>query len=160
MSNEHYEAPQSDVVAQPADVEALITPLRQTRLWVRMCSILGFISCGFMVVAALVMMVSGASMAAVNPEMAIFGGGFGIAMSLFYLFFALVGVIPSVFLHKYAGAITRAQNSGDLSDVVAALGHQKSFWKYIGVWVSIYLGITVLMILFAFVGGMLAAMFG
>jgi hypothetical protein len=41
--------------------------------------------------------------------------------------------IPSLYLFKFSSALSRAQVSRSVQDVVHALKLQKSFWKFVGI---------------------------
>lgn len=76
-------------------------------------------------------------------------GAVYIAMSVLYLY-------PGLCLLRYASAISAADSSGQMSQVVEALIQQKKFWKFCGVFVAVILGFYVLM----FALGILVALFG
>ena len=146
-----YEAPATEGAAK-GDIDDLLIPLMQTRPWVLLCSILGFISTGFMVIMGLFMMV-GLTMFMPEGTDSTVGAGFGVGMGLFYLVLALIFAIPPYWLFKNASAIKRADSSRAMADVEEALRYQKSFWKFIGIVFLIYLVFLVLGLVIALIGG-------
>jgi hypothetical protein len=136
MENSQYTPPQSDLSNADNSIAAIIAPLLASKPWVRLCSILGFISTGFMILAALSMMFAGASMG--------LGGAAGVGAGFFYLLFGLLYLMPSLFLFRYASAIAHADESRQPNDIAIALTHQKSFWKFVGILVLISLILMVL----------------
>lgn len=148
---EAYEAPTAEGAAI-GNVEELLVPLLQTKPWVMLCAILGFISAGLLVIVAILMIIG---------MSAIFGsdadgltGGFGIGVGLLYLIIAAISVVPPYWLYKYGTAIKQADISRSLEDVTHALRFQKSFWKFVGIFVAIYLGFIVLGLVITIIGGL------
>ena len=137
MNDQHYATPNSDIQPNNTDVSGLLAPLENTKLWVRICSIVGFISTAFMVLAAIGIMAAGSQVTAGMP----FGAGIGIL----YLVLAAIYFFASWYLHKYAGAISQAQESQSMTDISNALNYQKSFWKLVGI-------LALIMIVFMIIG--------
>ena len=110
-----------------------IQSLAQTKPWVRFISVLGFLVFGFSIVGLLFVLG--------------FAGGF---MMFFMLPFAvLFYFIPSLLLWNYASRIRRLLNDRSSHSLVSAVSAQKSFWKYIGISVTIVLVFYVVMLLLA-----------
>ncbi|WP_196138680.1 DUF5362 family protein [Aliikangiella sp. G2MR2-5] len=138
MSDQHYAPPQANLQSK-GELETLLQPLRETKGWARMCSIMGFIGCGFMILAGIAIMVGGAAFqqAANTNTPTGMGIGIGIGMGLFYLVFALLYFFPSLYLFRYSSRIQQALVSQSIADIAAALEQQKSFWKFAGIIVLI-----------------------
>jgi len=120
-------APSNDV---PASVIAI---LGEARPWVKLIVILFAIGVGVAVLALI--------------GIAIFGGALGPRPALSFL--PLVAVLllyvpPVVFLSRYTAGIKRLQNGGGLPALEQALRSQKSFWKYIGIFSAVMIGIYAL----------------
>jgi hypothetical protein len=117
---------------------SMIECLEQTRPWVRLLSILGFVGAVFMVLAALLMIVVGG--AGMVPGMG--GGGAGgmggVVLGLVYLLLALLYIFPSYFLFRYAGAIS-SMDRDVVGGMERALAAQKSFWRFVGIVSLVYL---------------------
>ena len=134
MNDQHYATPNADLKPESTDISELIEPLIATKAWVRLCSIMGFISTFLIILGGLGLMVGGSAI----PNMPL-GAGLG----FFYLVMGALYFMPSWYLHKYAGAISQAQASQSSTDVLTALKYQKSFWKFAGILVLIMLVIMV-----------------
>lgn len=146
--------------AYPASSGGHITPatlqaLAGTKPWVRLCSILGFIGAGFMILAGLLMMTTGA-MAGMGSRDAAGLGGFPVVMGITYLVLSIIYLFPALKLWKYGSAIVRLMSSNSTADLEAALDQQRGFWKFVGILMIIMIAITLL----AMVGGILAGIAG
>jgi hypothetical protein len=128
------------------DPTAIRSQLGRTQPWVRLLSIVGFISAGLMIVVGLI---AGA-----------FGLREGQAEALVLLFgYPLLGVLyvyPSLCLQRYAGSIRRFVASAQNADLEAALDAQRSFWKFAGIVTAISLGATIIGMMVAVVVGIVA----
>jgi hypothetical protein len=120
--------------------EATILALRQTRPWVMFLSILAFIGSAFMLLAGLFMI--GAGLVASSS-----GGvekGAPAFLGAIYLPLAILYIYPGIKMWMYGSAIGRLLNSGAVSDLEAALGQQKSFWKFSGIAAIVLIGLYIL----------------
>ncbi len=144
-SQEHPLTPE-DPSLHP-QMQELIRLLRETRPWVRFIGVL--IMIGF---AAIVMLGAGmllmAATGAVNRELA-FIGALYLALSPLYGY-------PALCLNRYASAISRAESSREMADVVSAVLQQKKFWRYCGIVLLAIFGAYALVV---FIGA-LVAVFG
>ncbi|MBB5353086.1 hypothetical protein HNR46_003339 [Haloferula luteola] len=115
-------------IASPGVIDALAG----TRFWVRLCSVLGFIGSGFMVIAGLLILLGGAASTASLPE----GNGsmvpIVIGLGVFYLLFSGLLIYPSIKLWTYGSHIVRLLVSRSETDLVAALHAQRVFWRFVG----------------------------
>lgn len=141
--------PQPPQPPQPSRPGQRVSPmimeaLTRTKGWVRFFSILGFIACGFLVLAGLVMLVNGSVLGEYG-----FGDGFYVIIGLLYLLCAALYFFPSLKLTQYANRIASLQESHTEDDLVSALDMQRSFWAMIGIMaiVTISLYLLVLLIL-------------
>jgi hypothetical protein len=129
-------------MAAAAGVQAI---LQGTKPWVRLVSILGFISAGFMILIGVALLALGAAGGFVGE----LGPQFG-AIAVVYPIFGLLYLVPSVYLFQYASRIGQfISGGGQEVQLELALDSQRAFWKFVGILCII--GI-VLMVL-----GMLAA---
>ena len=151
QASSHSAYPASNGIVTRAVIDALAA----TRPWVRLCSVLGFIGAGFMILAALAIMVTG-TVGALSSRDAVPFAGFPIIIGFFYLVMAALYLVPSLKLWKYGSAIVRLMSSNAVADLEAALDQQRGFWKFVGIMMIIMIAFMVL----AFVGGMVAAMAG
>lgn len=63
-------------------------------------------------------------------------------------------VYPAVLLSKYASAINRFRKSYSMTDVQAALRHQRFFWRFVGIVLIVVLSLFLLMLLLGMSGRM------
>ncbi|HEX2223654.1 MAG TPA: DUF5362 family protein [Thermoanaerobaculia bacterium] len=125
--------------------------LKDTKPWVRMFSILGFIGSAFAVLAGLLMMVGSSFL---GEEMS---GAVGVGMGLGYILFAVLYIMPSLFLWRYASAIQTLLSSRRTADLDEALKQQKSFWRFIGLLTAVLLVIYALILVGVVVFGAIGA---
>jgi len=149
-----YAAPRAEVQgarmggASPAEVApSIVELLRQTKPWVRLLAVLGFIGIGLMVLASFAMLALGSSMGGGLPA------GFGIGMMLAYLLMAGVQLPAVIFLNRYASRISSLVGSNAPGDLESALSAQKSFWRYIGILTLILLCIYALIFVVMIIAG-------
>lgn len=146
--------------AYPASSSGSVTPaalqaLSGTKPWVRLCSIMGFIGAGFMILAGLLMMTTGA-MAGMSSQETAGLAGLPVVMGIVYIGMSLLYLFPALKLWKYGSAIVRLMSSNSTADLEAALDQQRGFWKFVGIMMIIMIAITLL----AMVGGILAGIAG
>ncbi len=126
--------------------EEMLASLRQTKPWVRLFSVIGFLSIALMLFGALSVMAAGLMMSGSE-------GGDGaatiglMAMGVVYLLMALVYFFPALYLWQYASAIGRLLGSEEVADLEEALNRQKAFWKFIGILVVVMFGLMLLAVL-------------
>jgi len=126
---------------------AVVNLLRQTKPWVRLLAVLGFIGIAFMLLASVSMLALG-SFAGNNLP-----AGLGIAMMLGYLVVAGIQLPAVIFLNRYASRIGALVNSNAPADLEAAISAQKSFWRYLGILILIMLCLNILVLLIAVLVG-------
>lgn len=119
--------------------QGAVEALRGTRPWVRLFSILGFLSAALMVVlGAAVMLGGGASLFGDFGEEAA-PGGVLIGMGFAYLLVGLLYFLPCLYLFRYASRITRITEGGGEVALVDALDQQRRFWRLIGIYTLVFL---------------------
>lgn len=144
----------SAVPASGGITSPMIQCLEQTRPWVRLLSILGFVCTALTVLLAFFMMVvGGAGLMPGSP----FGAGGGVMLGLVYLLLSLLYLFPSLFLFRYASGITSMERD-IVGGMERALGAQKSFWRFMGIAALVYLVILFVIIAIAIVAGVMGAM--
>ena len=146
-------APPMSSVAGGEGVSAVaLDHLRNTKPWVRLLSVLGFIGSAFMVIAGLVFMVGAG---ALGEQ---FKGALGVGMGAAYLLLALLYIYPSLCLWRYATSIQALLSTRRSVDLDTALGQQKSFWRFVGILTAALLVLYVVIIIIAIVAGAMGAM--
>ena len=131
--------------------ERTVQLMYQTRPWVLFLSVLMFIGSAFMVLGGLAMF--GMSAVAGSGSS---GLGMGM-MGLMYLPFAALYVYPAKKLWGYGSAIGRMTTSRSTTDLEAALGEQKSFWKFLGIMTIVMFAIYIVFFIGLAVFGAAAA---
>lgn len=154
-----YEPPLAGGEAFPATAvrelpEGLFEALRQTRPWVVFLAILGFIACAFMALGGLALLAFGGAMGSAGKA------AFPSWLGLVYLPFALLYVPPCVFMLRYGGALKVFLQDGSMESLTAAMRHQKSFWKFIGMLTAIGIGLYVVVVAAVVVVGIVSAASG
>jgi hypothetical protein len=136
--------------ASSAPLTAIVEAFRQTKPWVTFLSVLGYIGAGFMVLAGLITMASGAlaGAAASGPL-----GAFAPLLGLFYIAFGGLYVVPATLLWRYGASISTFVETGDLERMVEPVVRQKSFWRFAGIMTIVMLIGYVVVILGAIVVG-------
>lgn len=148
-----YQAPAADLSAPapagPGDgyTPLMLQHLRETKPWVRLLSILGFIFTGLMVIGGLLIAIGGAAA----------GEAFG-AFGLIYLVIAGLFLLPQIQLHQYANAIGQAVRGGGVPAVETALLRQRTFWRTAGIMSLAVIGLYILGIVAVMIAGMMSAM--
>jgi hypothetical protein len=139
------EAGDTSMDKNKAILNYIMNSLRATKPWTRLLSILGFIGTGLTILMGLGMMLGG-SFIPISPKTPPleFLGILYILTSVFYL-------VPSIWLSKYSSAIASFLKGGDSVQLGKALAYQKSFWKFVGILVLVFIIIAIL--------GLLAAIF-
>ena len=151
QASSHSAYPASSGSVTPATLQALAG----TKPWVRLCSIMGFIGAGFMILAGLLMITSGA-MVGMSSRDAAGLAGLPVVMGITYIVLSIIYLFPALKLWKYGSAIVRLMSTGSTADLEAALDQQRGFWKFVGILMIIMIAITLL----AMVGGILAGIAG
>ena len=97
--------------------------LAGTKPWVRLVSIIGFISAGFMILGGVAGGVAGALMG--RPEAAV--------LIFIYPLMGLLYLVPSFYLFRFATRIGEYMQSGQEAQLELALDSQRSFWRFVGI---------------------------
>jgi hypothetical protein len=152
MSQEYNLSPyhnQHDPMANVTVTPLMAEHLRATKPWVRLISVIMFISVGLMFLGGLVMML-------MPSPAGMRGFGFGPIVGIFYFIFGLLYLLPAYFLHQYASSINDFLQGGGDSAMENALGSQKSFWRFVGILTLVIISLYALVFLFAIFGAMSA----
>ena len=119
---------------------SVLQSLAGTKPWVRLCSVMGFISASFMILAGFAMIMGGAAMGISSRQTAGLAG-MPVVMGLVYLVLSLLYLIPSIKLWKYGSAIYRLLSTNSIADLENAMEQQRGFWKFVGIMIIIMLAI-------------------
>jgi len=66
-----------------------------------------------------------------------YGSGMMAGMGIFYLVFSILYIFPSLRLWQYASSISNLESSQQTLDLETALDRQRSFWKFVGIMVTL-----------------------
>ena len=114
--------------------QGVLAQLAGTKGWVRFMSVLMFVGAGFMLLAGLVMLVAGGTIAA-NAKAGAIPAGMMTGIAIIYALLSLIYIYPALKLWKYASHIGALLISGSMMDLESALSQQRSFWKFLGIMV-------------------------
>jgi amino acid transporter len=138
-----------DSFMPPQENHGQITPLMiehltGTKPWVRLMSVILFISVALMVLLAGVLLLM--------PTPSPMGSGFTLIIAVVYLGVGLLYLFPAYFLHQYASAIRNLEQGGGDVAMEEALRSQKSFWRFVGIATVVVIVLYILMIVFMIMG--------
>ncbi|HLA83874.1 MAG TPA: hypothetical protein VJL29_03690 [Thermoguttaceae bacterium] len=122
--------------------------LRQTKPWVRFISVVTFLGSALMVLVGAFMMLGGA--AGATP-------GFGVGVGIVYIVMALIYIIPALFLWMYADRIALFVRERSTVALASALEAQKSFWKFVGILMLVFIALYAVGIFLAIIVGVAAS---
>jgi hypothetical protein len=127
--------------------------LAETARWGKFLSIVGFIMCAFLVIAALFAgSIIAGTMAGVQGMGAIGGG----VITFFYLVFALLWFMPCLYLYNFSNKMQIALRSNVQGQMTTAFSNLKSCLKFMGIFTIIMLSFYVLAIIIG-IGASVAA---
>jgi hypothetical protein len=119
---------------------SMIESLRATKPWTQLLAILGFVSVFFMVLGGIFSTIGYTQMGHHGT-----GAPFSfVIMALVYLLAAVLYLIPSYFLLKFATSLGRFLDGEGQQAGERAFSYQKSFWKFLGILGLISIGIAIL----------------
>lgn len=129
--------------------QEVITPLQRTRYWVRLISVMLWISAGIMLLGG-----SGVGIAVLSGMSAFLQGsgdagsvGYVVTMAGVYVVMAFLYIYPAIKLWAYGTLISRLVASRDPQDLVMAMNTQRAFWKFMGIMTLVGIAIIILTII-------------
>jgi hypothetical protein len=131
-------AMEAKVDKNKAILNYMVNSLRATRPWTRLISILGFIGVAFSILAGIAMII-GRNFFPISdkaPPLAFLG--------IIYMLTSVFYLVPSIWLSKYSSAISSFLKESDAIQLAKAIAYQKSFWKFVGITVLVFIVIAVL----------------
>jgi hypothetical protein len=131
-------AMEAKVDENKAILNYMVNSLRATRPWTRLISILGFIGVAFSILAGIAMII-GRNFFPISdkaPPLAFLG--------IIYMLTSVFYLVPSIWLSKYSSAISSFLKGSDAIQLAKAIAYQKSFWKFVGITVLVFIVIAVL----------------
>ena len=132
--------------------------LLETAKWSKFLSIVGFVFLVILIIAAFGI---GFFFNSMSSEFDEFGGAGGMiggtAITVLYLFMALIYFFPTYYLFQFSVKTTRAINASNTIELTDGLENLKSCFKYWGILMVIILGFYALGFGFMLIGGLGAA---
>lgn len=131
-------AMEAKVDKNKAILNYMVNSLRATRPWTRLISILGFIGVAFSILAGIAMII-GRNFFPISdkaPPLAFLG--------IIYMLTSVFYLVPSIWLSKYSSAISSFLKESDAIQLAKAIAYQKSFWKFVGITVLVFIVIAIL----------------
>src|SRR6267142_5974567 len=139
-------------VADNGITPGMIESLRQTKPWVRLLSILGFVGSAFMVMGGLFVITASLAGATIGGSLGrSFRGPSFLIIGILYLLFAVLYLFPSFFLFRYASAIAAMLRGETVHGMEQALAAQKTFWRFVGIMAVVVLALYVIILVVVFV---------
>jgi hypothetical protein len=128
--------------------------LGETARWAKFLAILGFISCGLLVLAALFLGTLIAYFSRIGGGTPM-PGGMGAFVSVFYILMALLYFFPCLYLFNFASKMQIALRNNDQDHLNESFKNLKSTFRFVGILTIVSLGLGLLV----FVLGMIGAAF-
>jgi hypothetical protein len=125
--------------------------LGDTARWGKFFSIVGFIFCGLLVLAALLV---GTLLSDVFDRMGTNNFPAGI-FAIIYLVIAILYFFPCLYLFRFSTNMSRALRNNDQSELNRSFKNLKSCYKYIGILTIIYLGLIILVFIINIVSALI-----
>ncbi|MEO1254900.1 MAG: DUF5362 family protein, partial [Bacteroidota bacterium] len=85
-------------------------------------------------------------------------GGLGSVMGFFYILIALLYIFPSLYVYRFSSKIQEGIRSSDQSKCSYAYNNLRKLFLFTGILTIIALGLYLLVILFALMGGLMGGM--
>src|SRR6056297_2243645 len=139
--NEQQENQASNVPERMNLTRLALENLDETRKWTKFFSILGFVGVGLLILAAIVMAVSGAGLGFASP-----------LVSLLYIALAVLYVYPSLSLYRFSEQTREALAATDEDLLESAFHYLRKSFRFLGIMTIVIIGIYIL----AIIVGMLA----
>ena len=155
-TNETFE-PVSPAPVPGLSLEAQ-TYLREAGKWARFLGIIGFIGCGFILIAALTIgtLMSRIAVLAPNPMITMMAGMGGF-LAVFYILIGIVHFFFSLYLYQFGDKIKKGVMFTDTVHLTSAFEKLKSFFKLWGIITIVVLCLYALLIICVVIAGIAGA---
>lgn len=127
--------------------------LKESAKWAKFLAIVGFVTTGLIVLAAVFAGSVFGSLAATAPELNFFPTA---GITITYLIVAGLYFFPCLYLLQWSQKLTLALQSGSSEDLTVAFEKLKSFFRFVGIMTLVILSLYALMLIFLVLGGGLA----
>lgn len=134
-----------------------ITPVSQNFLseaarWGKFLSIIGFISCGFLVILAFIAPTLYSRLGTFNDVYSSLGSAFSVIITVIYLGLAVLLFFPCYYLNKFSVKMRLALSSVNQENFEESLKNLKSLLKFYGIFTIIVLSFYVLVFILGMLG--------
>ncbi|MGE5106582.1 MAG: DUF5362 family protein [Sphingobacteriales bacterium] len=119
--------------------------LMETAKWGKFLGIMGFIGCGLLVIVAIFM---GSTFASLRSQFGGMGGMSGGVITIFYLLFAMLYFFPCFYLYNFSVKMQSALRNNDQMALQSAFANQKSCYKFVGILTIVVMSLYLLAIIF------------
>jgi len=158
-SENQYDSPQAPIIPEKNQVvgnltATMIAYLKEASPWLKFVGILGFISCGLIVLGSIVVIIFSIAATALLSEF----GDFPIwLIAPLYLAMGALLFFPSLFTYNFGEKIRKFMFSNSEEDLEEAFKNNKSLWKFYGIMCIISLAITPVLIIVTIIVSVFAA---
>lgn len=121
----------------------MVEHLRGTKPWVRLMSVVLFITAALVFLGAVVILLMPTGMG---------GSGFSLIIAVVYLALGALYLFPAYLLHQFASSIRNLEQGGGDVAMEEALRTQKSFWRFAGITTVVVICLYVIAIVFVMLG--------
>lgn len=126
--------------------------LRETAKWGKFLSIIGFVMCGLIAVGAFFAPRIYSRLYALNDLPASAAAITSIVVTVIYFLFAILLLIPCLYLNKFATKMQMALNNATQEYFDDSFKNLKSLFKFYGIFTIVILSFYVLVFVFAMLG--------
>jgi uncharacterized membrane protein YjgN (DUF898 family) len=131
-----------------------IDHLTETARWGKFLAIMGFITCGLVVIFSFFIGAIFANFSALSPypstDMGAAGSTFGAFFTVIYLILAVIYFFPCLYLFRYSVRMKAALNTNDQTKLNQSLKSQKMLYRYVGIVTIIVISLE---LIFLLIGG-------
>ena len=150
--------PENKLITQPSLTDTMLRYLKEAAPWLRFLGVLGFISCGFMAICGITVIIAMGSFSSAwetmldsGPYSEAVSSIFSISMGLNFIIYAVLFFFPTRFMYKFGVKIRSYLQSGKEQELELALKNNKSLWKFMGILMIISLAIIPVFIAIAII---------
>jgi Family of unknown function (DUF5362) len=118
--------------------------LTEAAKWSKFLAIIGFISCGLMLIIG----IATASIFSGNASSGVFAGMGGLVMSSFYFVFAIVYFFPCLYLLRFASKMQVALRRNDQQELNNSFANLKSCFRFMGILTIVVIALYIVGIFF------------
>ncbi len=130
----------------PGITPAMMLYLKQTKPWVRFISLMLFIGTVLVFLLGLVLILGAGLLSSLSNS--VFGGAPVGVLGLISAAMACIYFFPALYLCRYASGIRKAIAVDQEGGVEEALKNQRSFWRFMGIFLLIFLILQITAIMF------------